>query len=192
MGSHGTITRWIRQLKEGEAEALGPIWAVYCGRLVRLARHKLGGKPLAHGDEEDVALSALKSFWRGVDDGRFPDLEDRNDLWQVLVMLTVRKAIDFRKRAGAEKRGGAFERSDTELLAELVSREPTPESAAELAEEIRRRLDALDADELRAVALAKMQGYTNEEIAAQLGRSMATVERKLRLIRKAWERDLRK
>jgi RNA polymerase sigma factor (sigma-70 family) len=192
MESHGTITRWIRQLKEGEAEALGPIWAIYCERLVRLARQRLGGVLRAHADEEDVALSAFKSFWQGVDRGRFPDLEDRDDLWQVLIMLTVRKAIDFRKREKARKRGGHMKRLDAEVLADFINREPTPTLAAELTDELRCRLEALDERELQAVAMAKMEGYTNEEIAGQLGRSTATVERKLRLIRKAWERDLQR
>src|SRR5436190_81378 len=47
----------------------------------------------------------------------------------------------------------------------------------------------LGAEGLRAVALAKMEGYTNEEVAARLGCVPRTVERKLRMIRKAWEED---
>jgi DNA-binding CsgD family transcriptional regulator len=42
---------------------------------------------------------------------------------------------------------------------------------------------------LRDVAVWKMEGYTNEEIAGQLGRSVPTVERKLASIRKIWERE---
>jgi DNA-directed RNA polymerase specialized sigma24 family protein len=57
-----------------------------------------------------------------------------------------------------------------------------------VAEECRRLLGRLD-DDLRALALLKMEGYTNEEIASRLGRSRATVERKLRLIRRAWEAE---
>jgi DNA-directed RNA polymerase specialized sigma24 family protein len=35
-----------------------------------------------------------------------------------------------------------------------------------------------------------VEGYTTAEIAARLGRAPATVERKLRLIRDAWEKEV--
>jgi DNA-directed RNA polymerase specialized sigma24 family protein len=44
--------------------------------------------------------------------------------------------------------------------------------------------------ELREIALAKMVGYTNAEIAAKLGCAEVTVERRLRLIRKTWEKEM--
>ena len=72
---------------------------------------------------------------------------------------------------------------------QLLGREPTPEFALQLAEECRLLLDRLGDEGLRAVALAKMEGYTNEEVAARLGCVPRTVERKLRMIRKAWEED---
>ena len=46
-------------------------------------------------------------------------------------------------------------------------------------------LELLDGD-MRHIALLKLEGYTNEEIAAAMGCSLPTVERRLRLIRKAW------
>ena len=43
-------------------------------------------------------LSPFGSILRGIEEGRFKRLDDRDDLWQVLAMLTVRKAINQRKR----------------------------------------------------------------------------------------------
>ena len=43
--------------------------------------------------------------------------------------------------------------------------------------------------DLQNIARQKMEGYTNEEIAARRGWSLGKVERKLRLIRKTWERE---
>ena len=57
---------------------------------------------------------------------------------------------------------------------------------AELADECQRLLDSLGSAELAQVALWKMEGYANEEIAAKLGCVPRTVERKLRLIRSLW------
>jgi DNA-directed RNA polymerase specialized sigma24 family protein len=66
----------------------------------------------------------------------------------------------------------------------ILSREPTPVFAAQVAEEYQRLLDGLGDDRLRAVAVWKMEGYTNEEIAAKLGRTLRSVERKLQVIRR--------
>src|SRR5262245_57219294 len=66
----------------------------------------------------------------------------------------------------------------------VFGNEPTPEFAAEVAEECRALLDRLGDDELRRIAVWKLEGYTNREIARGLGKSLATVERKLDLIRR--------
>ena len=46
--------------------------------------------------------------------------------------------------------------------------------------------ERLDDDELRQIALDKLDGYSNEEIARRIGPGLSTVERRLRLIRKTW------
>jgi DNA-directed RNA polymerase specialized sigma24 family protein len=76
------------------------------------------------------------------------------------------------------------------LFADLIGREPEPAVAAQLVEEYERLLHSLDDDVLRSVAVWKLEGNTNKEIAGKLGRSPATVERKLRLIREAWEKEV--
>src|SRR5215470_4484760 len=99
----GSITRWLAQLKTGDARAVQPLWERYFDRLVRLARKRLcaPGRPLADEDEEDVALSAFHSFCTAAPRGRFPRLDDRDDLWRVLVCVTARKAIDQIDRRSA-------------------------------------------------------------------------------------------
>ena len=95
MSTPGSVTAWIEQLKAGDAAAAAPLWQGYFRRLVGLARQKLGAAPRGVADEEDVALSAFDSFCRAAAQGRFPRLDDRDDLWQLLVMITTRKAIDL-------------------------------------------------------------------------------------------------
>jgi DNA-directed RNA polymerase specialized sigma24 family protein len=184
----GSITGWLDGLRAREGPAAQQLWEEYFRRLVGLARAKLNGRAAGPDDEEDVALSAFKTFCRGAEQGRFPQLNDRHDLWQVLVMLTDRKAIDAARRERAAKRGGREQgRVD---VSDVIAPGPTPSFAAGVADEFRRLLDALP-DDLQAVALLKLEGHTNSEIAGRLGRSAATVERKLRLIRRTWEcRDL--
>jgi hypothetical protein len=171
------------------------LWEVYWGRLVGLARQNLRGVPQWAGDQEDVALSALDSFCRSAERGRFPRLDDRNDLWHVLVLLTARKAANLRKYARAVRRGGLMRQvqpagtDDLDILAEVVGDEPSPQFAAEVAEEYRCLLDALGDDVLRSIAVAKMEGYMNEEIAERLDVSLPTVERKLQRIRRIWDKE---
>jgi DNA-directed RNA polymerase specialized sigma24 family protein len=201
MSSQGSITCWITELKAGTRAASQPLWENYFSRLVARARHKLAGVPRRAADEEDVALSAFHSFCRAAEEGRFPQLHDRSDLWQLLLVLTDRKAFDLAKHERRQKRGGGRLQDEAALqgphadsalpLAERVfSQEPSPEFAAQVAEECGRLLGLLDDAELRAVAVRKMEGYTVEEIAAERGVVPRTVRRWLALIRHTWEQEL--
>jgi RNA polymerase sigma factor (sigma-70 family) len=189
MASEGSVTRWIDQLQAGDLAAAQPLWERYFQLLVELARRKLLGAKAHGADEEDVALCAFDSFSRGLKRGRFPDLQDRDNLWKLLVVLTARKACRLMREQRRLKRGGGKTVGADQELAQVVSQEPRPEFAAECAENCQRLLDLLGDDELRTLALSKMEGYTTEEIAGQLNCTPRTVERKLRLIRSLWEKE---
>lgn len=189
MSSEGSITRWIGQLQAGNLDAAQPLWERYFRQLVSLARHKLHAARPQVADEEDVALSAFDSFCRGLKRGRFPDLQDRDNLWKLLVVLTARKACHLMRDELRQKRGGGQKASGADDLEQVVAEEPSPDFAAEVAENCQRLLDLLGDEELRAIALSKMEGYTTEEIANQLECAPRTVERKLRLIRSLWEKE---
>jgi DNA-directed RNA polymerase specialized sigma24 family protein len=192
MDAEGSVTRWIAHLKAGGRDAARPLWEAYFHRLVALARARLRNAPRQAADEEDVALAAFDSFYRRAEQGRFPRLEDRNDLWQLLFVLTVRKAVDLARRE-ARRPGVAWGRSlweRAELNLDLVlGTEPSPEFAAQVADECRRLLDVLGDDVLRSLAVWKMEGQTNAAIAARLGCDVSTVERKLGRVRKLWSRE---
>jgi DNA-directed RNA polymerase specialized sigma24 family protein len=186
MSSPQSISHWIQQLKEGEQAGIQALWDRYFARLVELARQRLRGTPRRAADEEDVALSAFDTFCRRAAEGSFPRLADRDDLWQILVMLTLRKAVNLVDHEGRQKRGGGVS-EDAAALNELVSREPDPAFAAQVAENCQRLLGALADSTLRDLAVAKMEGASNQEVADRLGVSLPTVERKLRRIRTIWE-----
>ena len=105
MSDSGSVTVWITRLKAGDAIAADQLWENYYRRLVGLARERLRGQPRAAADEEDVALSAFHSFFRGVERNQFPRLDDRYDLWQLLVVMTARKASRLIRHEHALKRG---------------------------------------------------------------------------------------
>jgi hypothetical protein len=113
MSSDGSVTHWVHELRAGNRAAAQRLWEGYFRRLVVLARQRLAGSPRRAADEEDVALSAFDSFCRGAELNRFPRLEDRNDLWQLLVVLTARKALDLRQHERRQKRGGGAVRGES-------------------------------------------------------------------------------
>src|SRR5262249_16168581 len=147
MSSPGSVTTWIEELRAGNRDAAQRLWERYFPQLVRLARRKLAGLPLRVADDEDVALSAFDSFFRGLEQGRFPHLDDRDNLWALLVVITARKAIDLRVHETRQKRGGGTTRGESVLdelfanedeeggIARVVGAEPTPALAAQVAEE---------------------------------------------------------
>ncbi len=197
----GSVTCWLGNLKDGDLAAAQPLWERYFARLVGVARGKLRKvrKTSAGEDEEDAALSAFNSFCGGMARGRFPQLADRDDLWKLLVVITARKAMAQAQREGRKKRGGGRVVDEAALFGQAAGDEgslagleriagdgPTPEFAAMMSEECQRLLNALDDDSLRQVALSRMEGYTNDEIADQLGCARRTVARRLELIRKTW------
>jgi RNA polymerase sigma factor (sigma-70 family) len=194
MSDDGSISRCIDALKRGDRDGAGLIWARYSRRLAGLARARLRAADRRAADEEDVALSAFESVCRGAERGRFPRLDDRGDLWGLMVVVTIRKAIALADRERRPRRGGGQVRPLSDLAPEEIERvlgtEPTPELATQAAEQCRRLLDLLPDESLRQVALRKLEGFTNAEIAAELGCVEATVERKLQRIRSLWAREV--
>jgi DNA-directed RNA polymerase specialized sigma24 family protein len=190
-----SVTQWISALKQGDQAAAQGLWEAYFRRLVGLARARLRDAPRRIADEEDVALNAFDSFCRGARAGRFPRLDDRHDLWQILVLITVRKAINLRNYEARRSRGMGRTQSLTDLtpdgLEAIGGDEPTPELAAQLAEEYQRLMEQLGDPGLQRVATFKLEGYTNEEIAARLGCVTSTVERKLGRIRGIWADEMK-
>src|SRR5436309_9288116 len=200
MSADGSVSRWVTALKGGDVAAAQPLWQRYHRRLVGLAREKLRTARRRAADEEDVVQSAFHSFFRGVAGGRFPQLDDRDNLWQLLVVITPRKALDQLAHEHSKRRGGGTVEGESRIslggpewdeaaLEQIVGEEPTPEFAAQVAEQYQRLLDLLGDDTLRRVAVWKMEGLTNDEIAGQLDCSRRTVARKLETIRIIWSRE---
>ena len=199
MPSDGSVTRWVTALKGGDAAAAQPLWERYHRRLVSLARQKLRSGRRRAADEEDVVQSAFQSFFQGVARDRYPQLNDRDNLWRLLVVITARKALDQLAHDHAKRRGGGTTTTESRIrsgglsgddaLEQVVGEEPTPEFAAQVAEQYRLLLDQLGDDTLRRVAVGKMEGLTNDELAERLDCSKRTVARKLETIRIIWQNE---
>jgi DNA-directed RNA polymerase specialized sigma24 family protein len=193
MSDQGSVTVWLDRLKAGEErdEAVAQLWARYFTRLVNRARQQLRSRARA-SDEEDVALAAFDSFVRAAEAGRFPRLDDRNDLWQLLLVLTARKAANVLRDENRQRRGRGrvfqplSDGGASSTGPAVPSDSPDPAEVVALVEQVEQLLGVLGTDELRRVAVWALEGYTNHEIADRLGKSVVTAERKLRLIRGIW------
>lgn len=180
------ISMWLGQLKAGDQEAVQKLWERYFVRLTMLARRALANAPQAAGDEEDVAQSAFKSFYVRAQAGKFPKLVDRDDLWKLLMTIALRKSSRKRRK---EQRHVT---SDPEVLAaELAADAPQPETTALITDELRRLFGKLDDPVLAGIALMKLEGLTNRQIARAMDLSVATIERKLQVIRHLWGDEVR-
>jgi RNA polymerase sigma factor (sigma-70 family) len=198
MGRDGSVTRLIQLLRsEDSAErdlAARLIWRRYFRDLLELARNNLNRRIRRREDEEDVLQSMYKSFCLRQQRGEF-DLAGRDALWKLLVTITLRKARNAAKKQAREKRDVAREqtisdRDESEsphwALEQMDAAGPSPAEAALLNEALERRLEALADPELRQIALWRLEGYTNREIADRLDCTERSVERRLERIRSKW------
>lgn len=200
MARDGSVTRWVAALKSGDVAAAQPLWERYHRQLIGLARQKLRTTHRRQADEEDVVQNAFHSFFRGIAGGRFPELGDRDNLWRLLVLITARKALDQVAYDRQKCRNDGTLPAATRMtltepnwgeaaLEQVVGQEPTPEFAAQVAEQYQRLLELLGEPSLQKVAVWKMEGLTNDEIATRLECSRRTVARKLETIRIIWSED---
>jgi DNA-directed RNA polymerase specialized sigma24 family protein len=191
------ITRWIAGLNAGDAQAAEGLWKAYFDNLTLFARRRFQQGHGRTADEEDVALSAMHSFYRGVKAGRYQQLKGRDELWRLLVTIVLHKISRQRRKQTALKRGGGHVRGESAFapidgsdaprgLEQMLASGPTPDLAAMLVENSERLLASLEEEPLQQVARDKLEGYTNQEIATRLGCTVRSIERKLNRIRTCW------
>ena len=198
--SDGNVSGWLEDLADGEPLAEQRIFDRYYEKAVRLARNNLRQSSRRVADEEDVALGALYSFFRGAAAGRFPDLKSRDDLWRVLATITIRKAAAQVRSEKRHKRGEGQVRGESVFIRasdesnkggfdNTIGDDPTPELATMMTENCRQLLERLEDPTLRTIALYKLQGFTHKEIAQEIGKVEETVNRKVRRIREIWTEE---
>ncbi len=200
MDEDPNVTQWVAALKDGDADAADKLWPHFFRRMTGLARQQLRASLRKVADEEDVALSAFRTLCRGAEEGRFEKLTTREDLWQLLAKITVRKALNQNRWQAAQKRGGGEVRGESIFQEHgddaagapepgfdlFENEEPTPVLLYEMLEEQERLMEVLGEEDLREIARLKFEGFSNSEIAQKTGRAQRSVERKLVRIREAW------
>jgi DNA-directed RNA polymerase specialized sigma24 family protein len=103
----------------------------------------------------------------------------------LLLAITRQKTVNLRRYRGAKKRGAGVAPVE---LRDVPADEPPPEFAAIFEDLVRQLFERLPGDDFRQLARLRLEGWTNLEIADELGVTVRTVERKLSLIRDLWGR----
>lgn len=196
MSKATNVSHWIDLVKAGDSVAAIRIWQHYFDRLVRAVRTRLYGQNRALTDEEDIVLSVFDSFYNAAENGRFPDLSDRDDLWRLLLRMAGRKVVDKRRHDLRQRRGGNVmlhslgHVSGDRGIIEAIGDEPSAEMVLMMQESVEQIFSHLGVGQLSDLAGAKLEGYSNAELAERFGCSERTIERRLHLIREKCQQEL--
>jgi len=193
-----SISEWVCNLKNGDAEAAQQLWDRYFQKLVEQARKRIRVHDCPAGtvEPEDVAVSVFESLWKGANAGRFQRVTDRDELWWLLLAMTRRKVISHIRYSMAQQRFPGTPPMSLphdaagSIFRELVSGEPTADDVVMMEDQFSFLLSLLRDDKLRRIAVLKLEGCSDGEICRNLSVSSATTTRKLRLIRETWQQAL--
>lgn len=176
----------MNALRRGDDVAAGQLWKHYFTDLMKIARARMRTLPRAVYDEEDAAISTFRVLCEKMQEGRYPALADRDELWKLMLRILVRK---INRRAEYEAAG---KRTPAQAM-EGISGPSTDGMADEVmvADECEQLFRHLNDPNLQQVVLWKLEGFTNDEIAQRLKRTRRTVQRMLTLIRDIWQEECR-
>ncbi len=195
MADTSSTRLWLEAARRSDSQALDRLWRRFSPKMTRLAAQWLASRPQFPGfDHDDVTQVAFEAFSAALAEGRYPDVGGSDELWRLLTVITLRKASDLARAESAQRRGGdavVVSLNDSGLAATPpASASVNPELAAAMTDESRRLLRVLADPELETVALLKFEGYTNDEIAEQLGYTRRTIQRMLNRIKGIWSHEI--
>jgi RNA polymerase sigma-70 factor (ECF subfamily) len=187
MSADHSFERLMDRLRAGDDDAARRVFARFAGRLIGLAHRRLDRKVRPRVGAEDVVQSVFKSFFRRYANAGY-DLDGWDGLWGLLVCITLRKCASANRRFHGPRRdvqreGGAPADGAGDDGWEALSREPTAEEAAVLAETLDQLLGGLQERE-RQVCRLRLQGCTGPEISDRVGLTEYTVKGILTKVRK--------
>ena len=129
----------------------------------------------------------------GLKQGHFHSVKNRDQLWQMLILIASRKAANKAKHFDRDKRGGKRIQGESvwgeeciENVVEYIDKTTDPAKFVEIEMTCRALLVALPDDNYREIALMRLAGFSNSEIGIKLECSTRTIDRKLLAIRRVW------
>jgi RNA polymerase sigma-70 factor (ECF subfamily) len=175
----------IRRLRSGDNEAAREVFDRYAARLLLLSRRRIGQRMNSRVDPEDVVQSVFRTFFARVQNDQF-DIAAKDDLFKLLVRITAHKTLRQIAHHRAAKRDPSQETPQGddahEMLMQVMADEPTPETIVTFMDQLEHFLAQL-APEDRQILELRLQGFSTEEIAQQLGSYDRKIRRVLERIR---------
>ena len=201
----GSVTKAIQTLHShslsNEAclsnEAAQLLWERYFQKLCGFVEGHIYARNRRKMSSDEIACDAFMALLDGVLKGRFEKVRNRDELWQMLTLIASRRTINAQVKVDRPKHGSgkvfgesAFGSSGLNNLVDFVQRDLGPQDAVMLQDLSQRLLDCLPNEQARRVALLRLAGYSNAEIAKEIERTERTVESKLSMIREVWSKVL--
>jgi RNA polymerase sigma-70 factor, ECF subfamily len=170
------------RLRQGDQDAATLVFERFSARLLRLALKHLDPAICPKVDPEDLIQSAFRSFFNRQVSGHFEELGSWDELWNLLLVITLRKCANKNKyfqRASRDVRretalGTRLDSSSPEF--EPVAEGPTAEEVTVLDETIRELLNCFNDRQQQVLALW-LKGWTPFQISERIRCTERTVYR---------------
>lgn len=186
------ITSFLGLIPKGQ-DPVEAIWDHFFPKLVGYAQRRIKRLPTRACDEEDIAISALYSFFCAVDQQRL-DLMCHDEMWKLMITITFRKIAKERRRQFAQKRGGGIQhignKSSNDPLSAIPDSSCMPETIEEVFRQCSELIEMLPDEGLRMTAEMKLEGRSNEEISDLFRCRPHVTKARLKQIREIWRRHL--
>lgn len=181
----------IERCRSGDQDAARELFDAYVARLVPLARRRISQRLASRVDPEDIVQSVFRTFFARLKDDKF-EINDQDDLFRLLMRITVHKTLRQIAHHKAAKRDPSLElaQSDSaqEQLLQLLTTEPTPEATVTFLDQLEHFMGQLQATD-REILTLRLQGFSTEEIAQKLGSYDRKIRRVLERIRDVAEHE---
>lgn len=175
----------VRRFRCGESDAATALYTRYACRLHAIAGAKTSSDLGPRFDAEDVVQSVFRTFFRRVSTGSY-DVPDGDDLWGLLLVVTLNKTRRLALRHRARQR----DVRSTAGCNAMLEQEPLSNAPlADLRLVVEEFTESLSPCEREIVEL-RVEGHEVAEIAVRLRRSKRTIERLLQGIRAGLLRQL--
>lgn len=194
-----SVSRWLVDgTRSTRSDSTTHLWQHFGLRLVRVARQQLRSIRDAAYGSEDLALSAFHEFHRCQAQGYFPNLSNRDQLWRLLVVISLNKARNYQRAMLRLKRSpdGASQFFEDRLsICRDADGRDSPDTIIAALEEFEYLLDLLDATDpsgkLRTIALLRFDGVSKSQIAKTLGSTRRTIDARIQWIQVIWKGHLK-
>ena len=178
-------------MRDGNPDAVSKLVERYFRKIAQYSNKRLDARMRVAEDGEDIAIMVLDTLTRNAQLGLFPNIQHREDLWLILILLTQQLVIERKRQANLER---PVIHNMTDLLTraneshETYLQEDQAQSRIlEIVDCWNELLKSLDNDRSRDIARLKLQGFSNREIATVLQIVPKTVDRKVNAIMQRWQ-----